>query len=86
MVKAWEEISLTDKVWSKLDLYPIYYDDMIEILSTDFEVEDVFYDLGRGSKEKKSVCAILSQKKAVVPTSNQEQGTWDFILFCLSIE
>ena len=43
---------IKDKKWSKLDLYPIYQKDMEEILSQDFTIEKVYYDFGKGTKEK----------------------------------
>lgn len=43
-----------NKTWSKLDLYPIYQKDMIEILSTDFKIEKIYHDF-RDRKLKKSL-------------------------------
>lgn len=52
-----------EKVWSKLDLYPIYQHDMIEILSKDFEIEDIYYDFNKGIKEKSLFVQYLAKKK-----------------------
>lgn len=52
-----------DKVWSKLDLYPIYQEDMVEILSRDFDIEEIFYDFGRGTKEKSLFVQYLAKRK-----------------------
>ncbi len=51
------------KTWSKLDLYPIYQDDMIEILNKDFEIEKMFYDFGAGNKEKSLFVQYLARRK-----------------------
>lgn len=40
------------KIWSKLDLYPIYQKDMLDILSVDFKVEKIFHDFKEGHKDK----------------------------------
>lgn len=40
------------KTWSKLDLYPIYQNDMLEILSKEFVVEKIFYDFKPEAKQK----------------------------------
>jgi len=52
-----------DKVWSKLDLYPIYQNDMVEILSKDFEIEEIFYDFEKGNKEKSLFIQYLAKRK-----------------------
>lgn len=52
-----------DKVWSKLDLYPIYQNDMVEILSKDFGIEEIFYDFGKGNKEKSLFVQYLAKRK-----------------------
>ncbi|MDX9893374.1 MAG: class I SAM-dependent methyltransferase [Patescibacteria group bacterium] len=51
------------RVWSKLDLYPIYQKDMLDILSKDFEVEKVIYDFGKGSKDKSLFVQYLVRRK-----------------------
>ena len=51
------------KVWSKLDLYPIYQDDMQEVLSRDFKIEEVFYDLGKAKKQKNMFVQYLARRK-----------------------
>lgn len=51
------------KVWSKLDLYPIYQEDMMDILSKDFDVEQVVYDFGKGTKEKGLFVQYLAKRK-----------------------
>lgn len=51
------------QVWGKLDLYPIYHDDMLEILDKDFELEDVFYDFGKGTKEKSLFNQYLAKRR-----------------------
>lgn len=51
------------KVWSKLDLYPIYQDDMMDILSKDFTVEKVYYDFGETRKEKSLFVQWLARRK-----------------------
>ncbi|MFA6908906.1 MAG: class I SAM-dependent methyltransferase [Patescibacteria group bacterium] len=52
-----------EKIWSKLDLYPIYQKDMADILATDFELEEVFYDFGKGTKEKSLFVQYLARRK-----------------------
>lgn len=52
-----------NKIWSKLDLYPIYQEDMKEILSSEFKIEEVFYDFGKGTKEKSLFVQYLARKK-----------------------
>ena len=51
------------KIWSKLDLYPIYQDDMVETLSKDFEIEEVFYDLQKKKKTKNLFVQFLAKRK-----------------------
>lgn len=52
-----------NRVWSKLDLYPIYQDDMVEILSRDFELKKIYYDFGKGNKEKSIFVQYLAKRK-----------------------
>lgn len=52
-----------DKKWSKLDLYPIYQDDMIDILSKDFVIEKKFHDFEEKEKKKSIFVQYLARKK-----------------------
>lgn len=52
-----------EKIWSKLDLYPIYHNDMLEILSKDFEVENIYSDFKEGYKDKSLFVQYLARKK-----------------------
>jgi hypothetical protein len=52
-----------NKLWSKLDLYPIYQKDMIEILSKDFRIRQIYYDFERKKKKKNLFIQYLVQKK-----------------------
>ncbi|KKW26336.1 MAG: hypothetical protein UY70_C0028G0003 [Candidatus Kaiserbacteria bacterium GW2011_GWB1_52_6] len=51
------------KLWSKLDLYPIYQHDMIDILSKDFTIEHVYHDFKEESKTKSLFVQYLVQRK-----------------------
>lgn len=51
------------KKWSKLDLYPIYQKDMIEILSKDFIIEKIYHDFTEEDKEKSLFIQYLARKK-----------------------
>jgi len=51
------------KVWSKLDLYPIYQKDMLDILSKDFKIEKLYHDFGEETKEKSLFVQYLIRKK-----------------------
>lgn len=51
------------KLWSKLDLYPIYQADMLDILSKDFDVEKIFYDFKKGSQEKSLFVQYLAKRR-----------------------
>lgn len=51
-----------EKKWSKLDLYPIYEDDMLDILSKDFVVEEVMYDFNKGNKQKSLFVQYLARR------------------------
>ncbi len=53
----------TKKIWSKLDLYPIYQKDMLEILSTDFKVEKIYHDFKEGHQDKSLFVQYLARKK-----------------------
>ncbi len=50
-------------MWSKLDLYPIYQHDMIDILSKDFIIECVYHDFNKKIKEKSLFIQYLARKK-----------------------
>ena len=52
-----------DKVWSKLDLYPIYQKDMMDILSTDFSIERVYHDFKEEVKDKSLFVQFLVKRK-----------------------
>jgi len=52
-----------NKKWSKLDLYPIYQKDMIEILSRDFIIEKIYHDFKEGKKDKSLFVQYLCRKK-----------------------
>lgn len=51
------------KVWSKLDLYPIYQKDMMEILSKDFIVEKVYHDFKERQERKSLFIQYLAKRK-----------------------
>ena len=51
------------KIWSKLDLYPIYQKDMLEILNVDFEVEKIYHDFKEGSPNKSLFVQYLAKRK-----------------------
>lgn len=51
------------KVWSKLDLYPIYQHDMLDILSRDFTVEQIYHDFDPQQKTKSLFVQYLVQRK-----------------------
>ncbi len=51
------------KKWSKLDLYPIYQNDMLEMLSKDFVIEKVYHDFGQESKKKSLFIQYLARRK-----------------------
>ncbi len=53
----------TNKKWSKLDLYPIYQKDMIEILSKDFVIEKIYHDFKEGKKDKSLFVQYLAKRK-----------------------
>lgn len=52
-----------NRTWSKLDLYPIYQKDMIEILSDDFVIEKIYHDFKEEKKEKSLFVQYLVRKK-----------------------
>jgi len=52
-----------NKKWSKLDLYPIYQKDMVEILSKDFVIEKVYHDFNEGKKDKSLFVQYLARRK-----------------------
>jgi len=51
------------KQWGKLDLYPIYQKDMIEILSKDFIIEKIYHDFKEEKKEKSLFVQYLVRRK-----------------------
>ena len=51
------------KKWGKLDLYPIYQKDMIEILSKDFIIEKIYHDFKSEKKEKSLFVQYLVRRK-----------------------
>lgn len=51
------------KIWGKLDLYPIYQKDMLDILSVDFEVEKIYHDFKEGNSDKSLFVQYLAKKK-----------------------
>lgn len=51
------------KVWSKLDLYPIYQKDMLDILAQDFEIEHIYNDFKEEQKEKSLFTQYLARRK-----------------------
>lgn len=53
------------KTWSKLDLYPIYQKDMLDILSEDFEVKHIYHDFEEVQKEKSLFVQYLAKRKLV---------------------
>ncbi|MFH1326619.1 MAG: hypothetical protein ABIH59_00640 [archaeon] len=52
-----------NKKWGKLDLYPIYKKDMIEILSRDFVIEKIYYDFDEKQKDKCLFIQYLVRRK-----------------------
>ena len=52
-----------ERVWSKLDLYPIYEKDMLDILSEDFEVERIYHDFEEKTKLKSLFVQYLAKRK-----------------------
>lgn len=51
------------KIWSKLDLYPIYQHDMLDILSKDFVVEHVYHDFQPEPRHKSLFVQYVARKK-----------------------
>lgn len=52
-----------NKKWGKLDLYPIYQKDMVEILSKDFIIEKIYHDFKEEKKEKSLFVQYLVRRK-----------------------
>jgi len=52
-----------NKFWSKLDLYPIYQADVLEILGKDFEIEEVFHDFKKAKSRKSLFVQYLARRK-----------------------
>lgn len=53
----------TRKIWGKLDLYPIYQHDMVDILSKNFIVEKIYHDFEETQKEKSLFVQYLAKRK-----------------------
>ena len=51
------------QMWSKLDLYPVYENDMKEILSHHFDIEAIYYDFATERKNKSLFKQYLARKK-----------------------
>ncbi len=51
------------KVWSKLDLYPIFQADMVELLSKDFTIKKTYHDFEEKTKKKSLFVQYLAQRK-----------------------
>jgi len=51
------------KIWSKLDFFPLYQHDMIEILSQHFEVEKIYHDFSPEKKDKSIFVQYLARRK-----------------------
>ncbi len=51
------------KVWGKLDYFPLYEHDMVEILSHHFEVEKIYHDFSEEAKKKSIFIQYLARKK-----------------------
>lgn len=51
------------KLWSKLDLYPIYQEDMLQILNRDFVVEQVYHDFSPNKKNKSLFIQYLAKRR-----------------------
>lgn len=51
------------KIWGKLDLYPIYQQDMMDILSKDFTIERVYHNFSEEKKNKSLFIQYFVRKK-----------------------
>jgi len=51
------------KIWSKLDYFPLYQYDMVELLSQHFEIEKIYYDFTEKHKNKSIFMQYLVRKK-----------------------
>jgi len=51
------------KIWSKLDYFPIYQHDMLEILTKKFKVEKIYHDFKTEEKKKSLFIQYLVKKK-----------------------
>jgi len=51
------------KRWSKLDLYPVYHNDLMETLSDQFEIEQIYYDYDVIPTQKCMLRQYLARKK-----------------------
>ncbi len=54
---------IKQKTWSKLDYFPLYQYDMIEILSQHFEIEKIYHDFSEENKKKSIFIQYLARKK-----------------------
>ncbi|MBI5733735.1 MAG: hypothetical protein HY973_02210 [Candidatus Kerfeldbacteria bacterium] len=54
---------IKQKTWSKLDYFPLYQYDMIEILSQHFEIEKIYHDFSEENKQKSIFIQYLARKK-----------------------
>ncbi|MDO8538539.1 MAG: hypothetical protein Q7S21_06650 [archaeon] len=52
-----------NKEWSKLDIYTIYQENMIEILGKDFKIEKIFHDFEEKKKNKSLFVQYLAKRK-----------------------
>lgn len=52
-----------EKKWGKLDLYPIYQADVLEVLGRDFEIEEVYHDFKKGKPKKSLFVQYLARRK-----------------------
>ncbi len=50
-------------IWGKLDVYPIYQSDMIDILGKDFVIEKIFHDFEEKNKSKSLFVQYLARRK-----------------------
>lgn len=53
----------SNKTRSKLDLYPVYHNDIVETLSDQFEIEQIYYDYDVTPSPKCMLRQYLARKK-----------------------
>lgn len=51
------------QIWGKLDLYPVYEEDIVEILNQDFEIKAIYHDFEAKRKKKSLFKQYLARKK-----------------------